>query len=294
MTAGGKPRPPRRGSGRRTAARPGRKRAPEYVLGTNEKELARLALQQEVWGHVTEAFLDRVRVPAGGRCLDLGCGPGFVVESLRRRVGDSGRVDAFDESPVWHAHLARLAAERRWSNVRLLEARVEDAALEEGAYDLVLARWVLSFLPGVDRLVARLSRSLRPGGVLAVEDYNHEGISLFPESDGFRAVVRATRAMWASRGGDMWIAGRLPGWMRSAGLEVVDTTPTVLCGGPESGVYRWADAFFPAHAGRMVEAGLLTPEERARFDADWAERLGNPDARFFSPILVDVAGRRPR
>ncbi len=265
----------------------------EYVLGTNERELARLGLQQEVWGGVTERFLDRLGIRPGWRCLDAGCGPGFVVESLRSRVGAAGRVDALDESEAWHAHLEALSRERGWTNVRLLRARVEDAPLEDGAYDLVFARWVLSFLPDVPGVVRRLARCLRPGGVLAVQDYNHEGISLFPESDGFRAVVAGTRRLYASRGGDIWVGARLPGILAASGLDLFDYAPTVLCGGPGSGAFRWADAFFPAHSEGMVKAGVLTAADRERFLRDWADRLQDPGAVFFSPILLDVAARKP-
>jgi SAM-dependent methyltransferase len=171
---------------------------------------------------------------------------------------------------------------------------VSDPPLVDGSYDVVLARWILSFLPDPRAVIARLARLLKPGGVLAIQDYNHEGISLFPESEGFRAVVRATRALWASRGGDMWVAARLPGVFRADGLALVDYTPTVLAGGPSSGVFRWADSFFPVHSENMVRAGLLTAAERERFLAEWAARLADPDATFFSPILLDVAGRKAR
>jgi len=263
-----------------------------YVLGTDERELARLGLQHEVWGGVTERFLDRLHLPLGARVCDLGCGPGFVLESLVARVGPSGHVTALDESPAWMARIAGLVAERGWRNVHLVQSRIEDAALEDEAYDLIFARWVLSFLDGADALVARLARSLRHGGLLAVQDYNHEGISLFPESEGFRAVVRATRALYASRGGDTWIAARLPGAFRRAGLALADYTPHVLCGGPRSPAFRWADAFFPHHSESMQSAGLLTPEERARFLAEWDQRKRDPDSVFFSPIVVDCAARR--
>src|SRR5436853_3655529 len=72
-----------------------------YVLGTNQDELDRLGFQHEVWGGVTRAFLDRIGVARGWRCLDLGCGPGFVVDDLRQRVGEEGAVVALDESPLW-------------------------------------------------------------------------------------------------------------------------------------------------------------------------------------------------
>jgi SAM-dependent methyltransferase len=170
---------------------------------------------------------------------------------------------------------------------------VESARLEDGAYDLVFARWVVQFLADPGGVVRRLARALKPGGVLAIEDYDHEGISLFPESAGFRAVVRATRALVASRGGNAFIAGDLPRHMRAAGLAVDPVVPNVLCGGPDSPAFRWADAFFVPHSENMVRAGVLTADERTLFLREWAERKADPDAMFFSPIVADVAGRRP-
>ena len=68
----------------------------------------------------------------------------------------------------------------------------------------------------------------------------------------------------------------------------------MLAGGPTSGVFRWADAFFPLHSANMVRLGLLTDAERERFLREWGEHIANPDTTFFSPILVDVAGKKPR
>lgn len=266
----------------------------EYVLGTDERELARLEFQQSVWGGVTERFLDRLAIPPGARCLDVGCGPGFVVESLRARAGDSGEVTALDESPRWMASLSRRAAERGWKNVKLVEGTVESAPLEEGAYDVVFLRWVLSFLERPGDVVRRLAAALRPGGVLAIQDYNHEGVSLFPESDGFRAVVAATRRLYATRHGDPWVAARLPRLFAEAGLEPPELTPNVLCGGPGSPAFRWADLFFVPHSESMVRAGVLREEDRAAFLRDWEERRRDPHAMFFSPIVVDASARKPR
>ena len=267
--------------------------AGEYVLGANDVELARLTLQHEVWGEVTERFLDGVGVPKGGRVLDLGCGPGLVLPSLRSRVGSTGRVDALDASARWIAHVAREVAACRWTNVHPVCARLDGANLESAAYDVVFARWVVEFIPNPRDVLRQLASALRPGGVLALIDYNHEGISLFPESEGFRAVVRAMRAMWRLHGGDAFLAGRLPGLFRAAGLEPLPPSTTVLTGGPDSGVFRWADAFFPAHSENMVREGVLTADERAHFLTDWAARKADPDAVFFSPIVVGAAARKP-
>jgi ubiquinone/menaquinone biosynthesis C-methylase UbiE len=263
-----------------------------YVLGTNQQELERLGFQHEVWGGVTRAFLDRIGVSRGARCLDLGCGPGFVVEDLRARVGSTGSVVALDESPLWIEHLTGVLRERGIENVELVRSRIQDAELAPSSFDFIFSRWVFSFLPQPAAVVKKLARALKPGGVFAIEDYNHEGISIFPESRGLDAVVRATRAMYAQAGGDPWVAGRMRRVFREAGLEVVSITPNVMCGGPESMVFKWAGRFFPHFSEVMMGKGLLSGDERELFLKEWGERERDPDALFFSPFVVDAAARK--
>lgn len=263
-----------------------------YVLETGDRELARLGFQHEVWGPTTERFLDRLQPAPGARVLDLGCGPGFVLSSLARRVGPQGSVVALDESERWIEHLSRRKRAADEAGVEILQARLEEAALEPGSFDLIFARWVLSFPAGVESIVEKLARALKPGGLLAIEDYQHEGISLYPPSDGFRAAIRATRALYKSRGGDAFVAARLPGLMRAAGLEVVDLTPNVLCGGPKSPAFRWAGAFFPHYSEALAAAGFMSAREREQFLSEWSAAERDPDAMFFSPMVVDVAGRK--
>lgn len=268
--------------------------ATQYPLGTNTLELERLRFQHEVWGGVTRAFLARLGVGPGMRVLDLGCGPGFVTADIAELVGPKGSVVALDESALWIEHLEGEIARRGWKHVRAVRARLQDAPLDANAFDVIFARWVFSFVPEPAPVVATLARALKPGGAFAIEDYNHEGISLFPESDGFRAVVRATRALYASMGGDTWVAGRASGIFRRAGLELETLTPNVLCGGPGSPVFRWAALFFPHFSQVMVAKGLLTAAEREKFLAEWTAHEQDRDALFFSPIVVDCVARKPR
>lgn len=266
----------------------------EYVLGTGGEELARLRFQEQVWGAVTARFLDRLGVGAGQRVVDLGCGPGTLLDAWLERLGPEGELLLVDASARWSALLAETLAARDLPHVRAVRATAEDVELEPGRYDLVFLRWVLSFVPEPADVLRRIARALRPGGLVAVQDYNHEGVSLFPESEGFRAVIRATRALYAKVGGDTWVGARLPGLFRAAGLSPVEGLETqVLAGGPGTPVFRWADLFFTRHADSMVAEGVLAPAERDRFAAEWAERRADPDALFFSPILVGAAGRRP-
>ena len=266
-----------------------------YPLGTTDAELERLRFQHEVWGPRTRAFLDRIGVRRGARVLDLGCGPGFVAFELAERVGPTGTVVALDESPRWIEHVEAECERLGLRQVRAVRSRIQDADLEPSSFDLVFARWVLSFLPSPGAVAARLARALADGGALAFQDYNHEGISLFPESQGFRAIVRATRAMYAKTGGDTFVAGKASAILRQAGLEPGSIESNVLCGGPSTPVFRWAALFFPHFSESMERQGLLTAAERSRFLEEWAERERDPDALFFSPIVVDAVGwKRPQ
>jgi SAM-dependent methyltransferase len=266
---------------------------PDYLLGTSDHELRRLEHQHGVWRHTTEHLLDRVPVRPGARCLDAGCGPGHVLFELRERAGDSGRVVGLDASDRWISHVDQEIASRGWTNVEVRCARLEEADLEPGAYDVIVMRWVLGFLPDPGAALETLAAALPPGGALVVQDYNHEGVSVFPESEGFREVIRATREHYRRSGGDAWIAGRLPGLLRSAGLVLEHADPRVLTGGPESPVATWMDSFFAYHCDAMVESGVLAAEDRRRFLEEWGERQADPDATFFSPIVVGFVARKP-
>ena len=260
-----------------------------YLLGTNDSELDRLGEQHEIWRDIAEALLDRAGVASGMTVLDLGCGPGFVTEDLARRVGPSGRVVALDESPRWHEVLrARDFA----APVELIESKIQDADLGEQRFDAIFSRWVFSFFDDLDSVCRQVQRALKPGGRLIVQDYNHEGISTFPKSEGFEAVIRATREYYRHAGGDSWVMGSLPGAARRAGMDITELHPNVIAGDSESPVFRWFDIFFPKFSHTFVEKGLITAAEQSQFLGEWSALKSNPDAVFFSPMVVDMIATR--
>jgi hypothetical protein len=86
--------------------------------------------------------------------------------------------------------------------------------------------------------------------------------------------------------------GSIASLFRSAGLRTTVLEPWVIGGGPDSPAFRWADAFFPYHSQPMVEQGVLSARERELFLREWQERKEDPDALFFSPIVVGAVGRK--
>jgi SAM-dependent methyltransferase len=70
----------------------------EYVLGTHDDEVSRLALQHRVWRPRALDAWRRAGFMVGQTLLDLGCGPGHAAADLAEIVGPSGRVVAIDQS----------------------------------------------------------------------------------------------------------------------------------------------------------------------------------------------------
>jgi SAM-dependent methyltransferase len=264
----------------------------DYLLGVNQQELERLQFQHGVWGPVTRKFLDRLNVQKGWRCLDVGSGPGFVTIELRDMVGETGEVTALEPSAFYLDQLRKQTAERGWKNVKCIEGTAEQATLPSRFFDLVFVRWVIAFVPDPARFLAQLAGTLRPGGIIALQDYYYEGLSLFPQGGVWDTMPDIVRAYYRSGGGDAYVTGRVPALFRKHGLELVDFTPTCLAGGPSSGVMEWAHRFFSTHIPLMVEKGLLSSAQAEALIGDWNVHRQNPDALFFSPLVVDVAGRR--
>ncbi|PXY38553.1 class I SAM-dependent methyltransferase [Prauserella flavalba] len=93
------------------------------------------------------------------RVLDVGCGAGTFAARLAE---GADHVDAIDVSPVMIGH----AEERVPENVTCVLGDVMRHPLPEAHYDAIVSITALHHLPLREALL-RLSRSLRPGGVLA-------------------------------------------------------------------------------------------------------------------------------
>lgn len=104
------------------------------------------------------ALLDAVGVAAGERVLDVGTGPGFVALAAAER---GAVVSAADQSAAM-VEIARAAG------VDAVVAPVEQLPYENGAFDAVVAAYLLNHLPRPRAAVASLARVLRPGGRVAV------------------------------------------------------------------------------------------------------------------------------
>src|SRR5438876_12309584 len=93
----------------------------DYLLGTHDEELARLALQHRVWRPRALDAWRRAGFTVGQTLIDVGCGPGYAAVDLAEIVGPSGRIIALDRSQRFLAALQSSARRRELENISVHE-----------------------------------------------------------------------------------------------------------------------------------------------------------------------------
>src|SRR3954470_10975508 len=114
-------------------------------------------------------FADLVEVPADGRVLDVGCGPGVLTAGLVERFG-AARVDAVDPTPGFVA-----AARARLPQVDVREGAAEALPAGDGTYAASYAQLVVHFMKDPVRGLTEMARVTRPGGTVAACVWDHAG-----------------------------------------------------------------------------------------------------------------------
>jgi SAM-dependent methyltransferase len=265
----------------------------EYLLGTDDDELARLGFQHQVWAADAVAAWTRAGFGPGQRLLDVGCGPGYATLDLARLVGLSGHVHGVDVSERFVGHLRARADALGARNVsaEVLDLTADD--LPASGFDGAYARWLLCFVGDPAAVVRRVARSLRPGAAFVVWDYlKYDGLAMCPGDPAFDRVFGAMVESWRATGGDGEIGRRIPRMMVDAGLDVVHVEPVIRGARPGSALWQWPRTFYTNFIPVLVRGGFITRADADAFDAAWAERELDPAAFFSTPPQVTVIGRK--
>jgi SAM-dependent methyltransferase len=263
----------------------------EYLLGDSATEQERLDRQAALWDPVSHALFDRIGVQPGWRVLEVGPGTGSVNMDLRRRA--QRPVDVVEQSSSFAGALRARWGQDGLGDGAVWETTLLNARLPTDAYDLIFARWVFLFLPDPVAHVRVLTRALKPGGLLAVQDYFRDTFCLIPRPEDWSDLLAADYRFFASQGGDASVGARLPVCFEDAGLEVDDIVPTVKSGRPGSPVWNWLSSYFLPILERYAALGPLTPEAAARIGSAWRDAAGRPASLLIGPMLLDIVGRKP-
>lgn len=264
----------------------------DYILGINKTELERLEFQHGVWKEVTDKFLEKISIQKGWKCLDVGAGPGFVSQQLIELTGGAGEVTALEPGEFFLEHFRNVCERNNFSNAKFINSDIENADLEENYYNLIYMRWVIDFVPDAGNILLKLFRSLKKGGVIAIQDYAYEGIALFPKGGPFDNIAEYVKSYWVAGGGDPYFTVKVPKYFRENNISLNEYSPVNLAGGCDSDIFKWAYIFFKGHLKSLTELNIITSTLEKELWNDLKSHAENPDMIFFSPVIVNIIGQK--
>jgi len=258
-----------------------------YLLSNDAPEaMDRFTAFTTLFDPATFRHLDGLGLASGWRCWEVGAGGTSVVTFLAERVGPAGHVLASDIDVSW-------AGEAAAPNVEVVQHDVVADPPPDGPFDLVHARLVLVHVPGRDAALATMAASLRPGGVLLVEDADPalQPLScpdeIGPAQELANRIRRGFRSLMAERGVDLAYGRTLPRRLRAAGLVQVGADAAFPVSDPACNDLEAATIGLIRD--QLLDHGIATEDEIA-------EHLENVAAGLLDlaqPPMISCWGRRP-
>jgi SAM-dependent methyltransferase len=114
--------------------------------------------------------LTMVELHEGETVLDLGSGGGIDVLLSGKRVGATGTVYGLDMTDEMLALAQENARKAGATNVHFLKGLIEDIPLPAASVDVVISNCVVNLSPEKERVLAEITRVLRPGGRIGISD----------------------------------------------------------------------------------------------------------------------------
>jgi SAM-dependent methyltransferase len=236
----------------------------DYILPHEvEGEQRRLALMSALLDPIEQVHLARLGLRPGWRCLEFGCGNGSIARSLAQRVAPTGHVVASDLDLTYVADLRAPCLEIRRIDV------LQDE-LEEGSYDLVVARALLHHLTPARRSLEKMVSVLKPGGVLLSIEPDMLPCTV-AEPDSMRAFWKGWLKWSEEAGIDFFIGRKIPAWLQSIGMkEVGGEGNTALFNGASDWARYWL-ATVQELAPSLLNSGFLTETMLEEFHARYQD-----------------------
>lgn len=207
------------------------------------------------FGNLRSILLDELHLIPGGVVLEVGCGPGVLLDRIHERVTSDGSIHGLDLNPHFIEVAERRAELLKIQNATFLTGDCHDLPYRNEMFDAIVGEKLLMHVAPLGPVIEELKRVLVPGGRLVVTDYDPFTIMAAGPDPAVTARIMASAAkVYASP----FAARETASACREAGMQVEtvrgylqvfeDPEIPTVAGVPEV----WSDH---ASAGRQVEPG---------------------------------------
>ena len=259
-----------------------------YLLTDQPSELERLQLQSRVWEPSGRRLLDDIGEGRGDRVLDVGCGAIGWLRLLSEWVGPDGEVVGTDIDDAMLAAARRFVDSEGLGNVVLMKDDLFASKLESSSFDLVHARFQIAPLGRGPDQIANHVRLLRPGGTVALEEWDVSSWNFNPPVRALDSLVELIGQSFAQSGGDMHVGRKLLDLLRGFDIEG-NVRAEVLALPPGHPYLRLPLQFAAALEERLLSIVTVDELEQLRKESD--AELGEPGRWGTTFTLVQCWGQ---
>ena len=180
---------------------------------------------------IIEGIADYVKLPAGGTCLDVGCGSGAVSIAVAKRNPQASGVGV-DRWGAEYASYSKQLCENNAkaegvSNTRFQQGDATRLEFPDETFDAVTSNYVYHNIPSSDRQAILLEtlRTLKKGGTFAIhdimstrrygnmqdfvrklKDMGYQDVKLIDTTDGM--YMKKSEALWMDLSGSTLLVGK--------------------------------------------------------------------------------------
>ena len=139
-----------------------------FAFGQNSSERTRNTYLKPDIVQQRQYTLDRLDLKRDENALDIGCGPGLLVNEMAKQTGQNGLITGVDPSQPMLEMAEKLCRDQ--NNTLFQQADAEALPFESAAFDVAVSVQVLEYVHNIDQALLEIHRVLKPGGRALIID----------------------------------------------------------------------------------------------------------------------------
>ena len=235
----------------------------KYTMGRSKEETERLIQQSQLYGRLTQRFLQEAGIVSGMKVLDVGSGAGDVALAVAELVGSEGKVVGVDVNEGILNTGRKRAKQSGLVNITFIEGDARSLSFEE-QFDAVVGRLVLMYMSEPAEALKQLSTHLCSGGIVAFQELDFTSFvqNVHPDTPLINTLQKWCIDVFQRSGAHIGMGLELYRAFMDAGLP----EPSLYLSAPAGGPEMWSGYEYVANSFRSMlplieDYGIATSEE---------------------------------
>jgi ubiquinone/menaquinone biosynthesis C-methylase UbiE len=230
----------------------------------------------------------------GHSLLDCGCGPGSLTVGFAEKLAP-GRVIGIDREPAQFESAINYAADNNLVNLHFETGDVYALPFDDASFDIVFCSAVLGSVGKPGRVVQEMIRVLKPGGVIAVKEFDHGGDIVYPQTPVLTRSIELYQRARTEHGHEPRGGRRIREWLAEHDCTIEYTHAFFDQRTTNTGLFEYVDRnnrlVDEILAPRYIELGWATREEIDAQAREW-ENFARDPAALYAAAWVEAVARK--